>query len=116
MNVTVNGKIYEYEDGTILKNIAEDFQGEYKHPILLANVDGKLQELHHHLNHDANVVFFTAEDPIGYQTLRRSMSMLFITAVSHVVGQMPGHPSPNVRTVLHFSIDTGFQKGLCYSN
>ena len=60
------------------------------------------------MNHDANVVFFTAEDPIGYQTIRRSMSMLFITAVSHVVGQMPGHPSPNVRTVLHFSIDTGF--------
>ena len=75
---------------------------------MLANVDGKLQELHHHLNHDANVVFFTAEDPIGYQTIRRSMSMLFITAVYHVVGQMPGRPSPNVRTVLHFSIDTGF--------
>ena len=47
MNVTVNGKIYEYEDGTILKIIAEDFAGEYKYPILLANVDGKLQELHH---------------------------------------------------------------------
>ena len=58
MYVTINGKIYEYEDGTILKNIAEDLAGEYKYPILLANVDGKLQELHHHLNHDANVVFF----------------------------------------------------------
>ena len=108
MNVTNNGKIYEYEDGTILKNIAEDLAEEYKYPILLANVDGKLQELHHHLNHDANVVFFTSADPIGYQTIRRSMSMLFITAVYHVVGQMPDRPSANVRTVLHFSIDTGF--------
>ena len=43
MNVTINGKIYEYEDGTILKNIAEDLAEEYKYPILLANVDGKLQ-------------------------------------------------------------------------
>lgn len=108
MNVTVNGKIYVYEDGTILKKIAEDLAGEYEYPIVLSNVDGKLQELHHHLNHDANVFFFTAADPIGYQTLRRSMSMLFITAVYHVIGQKPDHPSSNVRTVLHFSIDTGF--------
>ena len=99
MNVTVNGKIYVYEDGTILKKIAEDLAGEYEYPIVLSNVDGKLQELHHHLNHDANVVFFTAADPIGYQTLRRSMSMLFITAVYHVIGQKPDHPSSNVRTV-----------------
>ena len=108
MNVTVNGKVYLYQDGTLLKKIAEDLSELYKYPIVLAQVDGKLQVLHHHLNHDATVNFMTIADGVGYQTVRRSMSMLFLTAVYHVAQSMPGRESSNVRIILHFSIDTGF--------
>ncbi len=106
--ITVNGIEHFYEDGTILKRIAEDFATQYSYPIVLANVGGKLQELHHHQNHDATLSFITTADTVGYQTVRRSMSMLFLTAVFHVVGRMTGCESPNVRIILHFSIDTGF--------
>lgn len=46
VQVTVDGERREYEIGTLLKDVAEEFQPKYENDILLAFVNGKLQELH----------------------------------------------------------------------
>lgn len=103
VKITVGNRQEVYERGTTLLKIAKDFQKEYRFPIVLANVNGKLHELHKTVNFDSVVEFVTIGDKIGNQTLRRSMSMLFIAACSKM-----GTREYPVRAVLHFSLDSGY--------
>ncbi|MDO4805536.1 MAG: nucleoside kinase [Lachnospiraceae bacterium] len=92
-----------YEAGTSLRQIADDFQMEYKHPIVLASVNGKLHELHRKMERDAVVEFLTTGSKIGNQTVRRSMVMLFVAACWKM-----GSKKNLLKTVLHFSIKSGY--------
>lgn len=103
MKITVDGKIYEYAAGTLLGDIAADFEKESAHDIVLVTVDGKLRELHHRQEHDAEIKFVTTACNIGNSTYKRSCSMLFLAAAYHIAGH------ENIRkAVLHFTIDDGF--------
>lgn len=59
VRVTIGGITREYEEGTQLKTAAEEFQNQYENDILLATVNGKLQELHKTIPDDAEVGFLT---------------------------------------------------------
>ena len=102
ITITVGNTHAEYDTGTVLLKVAEDFQTDYRYPIVLGKVDGKLTELFRTLNADAEVEFLTTGDKIGNQTIIRSMNMLFVAACSRA-----GTEDKPVRAILHFSIRSG---------
>lgn len=90
--------------GTTLSVIAEQYYDEnHEYPALLARVDGKLRELHKAIRCDCRVSFVSMEDPIGRKTYGRSMNLLFLKAMYHVIGQ-----ERLKKVVLHFAVGDGF--------
>lgn len=84
--LTIGGNVKEYMSGTSYEAVAIDHQSEYDHKIVLANVDGKLKELHKSVDSDAVVEFITIADRVGHKTYERSALMLFFKALSDVLG------------------------------
>ena len=87
VHVTIGGITREYEEGTQLKTAAEEFQGQYENNILLATVNGKLQELHKAVPDDAEIGFLTAADKTGMLTYRRSALLMLLKAFYDVAGR-----------------------------
>lgn len=87
VRVTIGGITREYEEGTQLKTAAEEFQNQYENDILLATVNGKLQELHKTIPDDAEVGFLTAADKPGMLTYRRSALLMMLKAFYDVAGR-----------------------------
>ncbi|NBH71377.1 nucleoside kinase [Clostridiaceae bacterium] len=86
VQVTVDGERREYEIGTLLKDVAEEFQPKYENDILLAFVNGKLQELHKLARSGTEIRFLTAKDKPGMQTYHRSVTLLLLKSFYDVVG------------------------------
>jgi len=105
MNVkaVIDGKVYEYPEGTELLTIAGDRQKDYSHDIVLALVDGRLRELNKSLRTDAEISFYTTADAAGCQAYRRSLTMLLMKAVYKVAG----HDRVRRAQVLH-SLSNGY--------
>lgn len=102
VRVTIGGITREYEEGTQLKTAAEEFQNQYENDILLATVNGKLQELHKTIPDDAEVGFLTAADKPGMLTYRRSALLMILKAFYDVAGR------DNVRKLsVEFAVGNG---------
>lgn len=86
MIITVDGKAREYEEDVLLLDVAKDVQGDYAHQILLAVVNGKLQELHQEAKAGSQVYFLTAQDKPGIKTYQRSAVLIMLKAFYDVVG------------------------------
>ena len=84
--VTVNGQVREYEEGTCFEDIARDFQSQYKEQIVLGCENVKLFELHKTLHKDCNLKFITRQDSVGSKTYKRSLCFLMVKAVHDVCG------------------------------
>lgn len=87
IQVTVEGKKREYEAGASLLEAARECQPEFPYEILLAVVNGKLQELHRPMREGDQIHFLTARDKPGMQAYERSLTMLLMKAFYHVVGK-----------------------------
>lgn len=102
--VQIGNQSRQYETGTSYQRIAQDFQQDYKHEIVLVNLDGnRLQELNRILDRDCRLEFITIAEQAGHETYRRSMSFLLVKAV-HDVG---GHDLVK-RVRIHFSVSKGY--------
>lgn len=102
--VTVGTESRTYEEGTTYQAIAEDFQPQYAHQIVLVFVNEyRLQELEKRLESDCHLEFITTGDRIGHQTYKRSLCFLLVKAV-HDVG---GHEYIE-RVRIHFSVSKGY--------
>ena len=86
IHLTVEGEQRVYEDGTLLKDVAAEFQERFPCDILLAMVNGKLQELHKKVKEKTAVTFLTAKDKPGIQTYSRSAVFMMLKAFYEVVG------------------------------
>ena len=103
IQVTIDGKGYEYPENCSYYEIAKDFEKTMDAPIVLVKVDGRLRELHKQLKKDCELEFVTTEDEIGHKTYQRSLSLLLVKAVYHEGGY------DKLRHVmLHFSAGAGF--------
>lgn len=101
--VTVGKEKRSYEEGTSYQAIARDFQKDYPHDIVLAFVDGRLQELHKTLQADCAVEFETTGGSAGHKTYKRSMSLLLVKAIYDVA---PREAIGKVR--IHYSVSKGY--------
>lgn len=102
--VTVNGRTKEYPAGTSYREMAEEFQPEFAHQIVLVFVDGfHLQELGKTVQKDCELRFVTTADPIGHEAYKRSMCFLLVKAVHDVAGH-----DRIERVRIHFSLDKGY--------
>lgn len=87
INVTVNGVTKVYECGATFERIAKDFADEYDGMIVLAEVDGKLRELHKMPSKDCEISFVTIRDKAGMNTYKRSCTFLLVKALKDVLGE-----------------------------
>ena len=81
VQVTVENERREYEVGTLLKDAAREFQNRFENEILLAFVNGKLQELHKVVRDGTEIHFLTAKDKPGMQTYQRSVTLLLMKEI-----------------------------------
>lgn len=101
--VTVGEEKRSYEEGTSYQAIARDFQKDYPHDIVLAFVDGRLQELYKTLQADCTMQFETTGGSAGHKTYKRSMSLLLVKAIYDVA---PREAIGKVR--IHYSVSKGY--------
>ena len=86
IHVTVEGQKREYEKGVLLQDIAGEFQLQFSCDILLAVVNGKLQELHKKAKDGASIHFLTAQDKPGMSAYHRSATLVMLKAFYEVIG------------------------------
>ncbi len=82
--ITVQGQEYFYEAGTTFGKVAEDFSDRYEDEIVLVFENGRLRELEKTVKTEAELSFVTVTDKIGFETYRRSCSMLFFAALQRI--------------------------------
>ncbi len=99
-----NGEEVSIPKGTKLLNLAENYRKDFRGPIVLAIVDGKLKELGRKLKKDCVVEFLDTTDKDGYRTYQRSLTLLFIKAVRDVYSSY-GNEEVDIR--VHFTINRG---------
>lgn len=93
---------YRYAADTRYLELARQVQKDYPHQIILAETDGKLQELNKYMKDGARVVFVTTADSVGMMTYRRSVEFLMMKALYDVV------PEDSLeRVVVDFSLSKG---------
>ncbi len=81
MEVQIGGKVYEIPQGTSYRQLAQRFQPEYENDIVLATVNGKLQELHKTVQAPCSLEFVTTGDKAGAQSYERSLILLMNKAI-----------------------------------
>ncbi len=103
VTITVRGEKKRYPVTAVLQDVAADVQKEFSHDILLAMVDGKLQELHKKVKNGARVDFVTEEDRPGHMAYERSAVFILLKAFYDVVGK---------RNIDDFMVDFSYGDGL----
>lgn len=87
MKVTVNGIVTEYAEGAVFEEVAAKHQEEYGNGIALVIANGKIQELQKKIKEDCEVSFLTLKDPIGHRAYIRTAQMMFLKAITDLVGR-----------------------------
>ena len=89
LSVKVNGEVRNFEKGTLLEEIAKEYQKDTDAPILIAIRNGKIKELSKTVEKDGDEIsFLTIRDKIGHATYVRSATMLLVKAVADVIGDV----------------------------
>ncbi|MDO4316891.1 MAG: nucleoside kinase [Lachnospiraceae bacterium] len=87
VKVTVRDVTKEYPAGVSLQEICRRQMGESASECLLAVVNGKLCELFKTIHKDCQATFLTYRDSAGHKTYARGMTMLLLTALTHLYGK-----------------------------
>ena len=87
MRIWVNDEEKTYREGITYEEIAAEYQDYYDGMIALVIADGKICELHKTAASDKHITFITYKDAIGHKTYMRTATMLFLKAVTDVVGK-----------------------------
>ena len=68
IKITVNGTEKEYTTPLTYEQLAEQYQSEYAHRIVLAVANQKIRELHKNITRDVEVTVETISDRLGHDT------------------------------------------------
>lgn len=84
--VQIGGELKKYPCGTTYQEIAREYQKDSKYPIVLAKADGRLRELNKEVEAGCRLKFLTTAEKAGHNTYVRSLMLLMLKAMYHVVG------------------------------
>ena len=87
ITVYYNGKPYQYADSTKYLELARTLQPQFEHDIVLASVNGKLQELWKYIKDGASVSFLTTQSQAGIMAYRRSVVLLLLKALKDTISK-----------------------------
>lgn len=99
----VEGAMVEIQDGMTYLELAEKYQKNYPHEIILVLENGKMRELFRKVKNGAKVEFLTTGQSDGYRTYKRSATLLLLKAVFDVAGM---EAASGIR--VHFSVSHGY--------
>lgn len=105
IKVTVGTKVKEYDRGTSYREIAADFQNDYKEDIALVLVEHNLQELNKLATEDCTLTFVTTADDAGHKAYKRSATLLMLKAMYDVAEMTEAGEIEKIR--VDFSVDKG---------
>lgn len=92
-----------YPFGTTFLEVAQDFSSAKEYDIILAEAENRLFELGKRVEKNCEIRFITAADKVGYDTYRRSVTLLMLKAMYHVAGH------ENIEKIsVHFSVGSGY--------
>lgn len=84
--ITVEGQTLNIKDGTTYLELAKNFQKKYDHDIVLVLENNKMRELFRKVRDGVAVTFLTTGQIDGYNTYRRSATLLLLKAIYDVEG------------------------------
>ncbi len=104
ITVKIHGKQESYPAGTTYLEIAKRHQAEADSAIVLARADGRLRELGKKAENGCDLEFLTLRSNAGHNTYVRSLVLLMLKAMYHVVGD-----NSNIdRVGVHFVVSDGY--------
>ena len=84
--IIVEGQTLDVKDGTTYLELAKNFQKKFDHDIVLVLENNKMRELFRKVKDGATVTFLTTGQIDGYNTYRRSATLLLLKAIYDVEG------------------------------
>lgn len=84
--IIVEGQTLDVKDGTTYLELAKNFQKKFGHDIVLVLENNKMRELFRKVKDGATVTFLTTGQIDGYNTYRRSATLLLLKAIYDVEG------------------------------
>lgn len=103
MTVTLEKNEIELESDIDLYELSKRYEKDYPYPILVAKVDGVIQELYHKVQPDSHISFLSADENDGKRVYLRGITMLLLKAVSEII---PGEKVSGVS--VDFCLDSGY--------
>ena len=100
IEVTINGKKYQYSQNITLQEIYMEHQEKHKYPIILARVNNHLRELSYKLIEDSEVEFLDLTSPEGNRAHVNGLTFILLYAIKRLFGK-----SANI--IVQHSIDKG---------
>ena len=86
IKVTVNGKEYEYSKDTTLQEIYMEHQTEFRFPIIIARVNGRLKELSSTLSEDCEVEFLDLTSSEGNRVHVNGLIFILLYCINKLYG------------------------------
>lgn len=103
VKVTVYGETITVEEGTTLLELAKRYQEKEEHDIVMAYMDTKLCELMKTVTCDCEIRFLTTADEIGFQSYKRSATLLMLKAIDDVMNH-----SKDFQVRVMYSLGNGY--------
>lgn len=103
VKVTVYGETISVKEGTTLLELSKQYQQREQHDIVLAYMNGKLCELFKPIQSDCEIQFLTTSDEIGFQSYKRSATLLMLKAIDDVMNH-----SKDFQVRVMYSIGNGY--------
>lgn len=103
VNVKINDELVNVKKGVLIRELVEKYQDKEGYDVILAKINGKLQELNKAVTQDCTLEFLTTASKDGSKTYMRGMIFLLIKAFYDVVG------NDNIeRFYVEFSLGPGY--------
>lgn len=103
ITVKVYGEQVTLKEGITLLELAERYQEREKHDIVLAYMNRKLCELHKKVQDGTEIRFLTVADEIGFQSYKRSATLLMLKAIDDVMEH-----SKDIQVRVMYSMGDGY--------
>ena len=101
--VNMEGKEYNVDKGITVKEFIDTNVVDKEHKFFLAMIDNKLVELGIKLKRDCNLRLIERETVMGYDTYRRSITLLMVKAFADVLGTKKDYA-----VSVMYSVGTGY--------